>query len=86
MLKIDDMRRRIVGRVASEGESEDAEKRFQAHLEQVRKAREEQDRMFDEAQEREKSRKDRLASLFDEATRKIEKEGPDVEPPQKFWD
>ena len=85
-LEIDERRRSIESHVTAEEQAKSHEERFEAGLERVRRAKAEQERMMAEAEERERHRKERLASLFDEASKKVEEDGGKEEPPKKFWD
>ena len=85
-LQIDDRRRKITTYVPEKDEDKSVEDRFAEKLDKVRKDKAQQDEKFESAREAEKTRKDRLASLFDEATKKVEEEGPVEKPPERFWD
>ena len=85
-LLVDEKKRRVVNHTSQEDVNKSAEERFSDNLEKVRKAKAEQTKKFEDARGKERERKDRLASLFDDAAKKVKEDGPDVEPPQRFWD
>jgi len=85
-LLIDQRTRKIVSHTTEEEQEKSTEERFDASLDKVKRSKAEQDSKFAAAQERERQRKERLASLFDDATKKVDDEGPVDEPPQKYWD
>lgn len=86
LLDIDERRRKIASHVSAEEQEQSLEERFEAGLDKVRQAKDRQDKMMAEAEERERTRKERLASLFDEATKRIDEEGPGEGPPRRDWD
>ena len=85
-LEIDPSRRKVVDHVSGEEAEQDLNERFEAGLDRVRHARDEQGRKYEQAQEEERRRKERLASLFDEAVGKVSEDEDREEPPQRFWD
>ena len=85
-LLIDERKKRLVGHTTKEDQEKSTDERFDDSFERVRRAKTEQAEKFDAAQEAERTRKERLASLFDEATKKVEEEGPVERPPERYWD
>ena len=85
-LLVDEKTRKVVSHTSVEEEPRSVDERFTDKLDKVKRAKAEQTKLFDEAQKKERSRKDRLASLFDEATQKVKEEGPVEKPPERFWD
>ena len=85
-LEIDERRRRVERHLSAEEQQKSHEERLREGLDRIRRSKEEQERMLSAAEERERRRKERLAELFDEATKKAEEKGPDEAPPSAYWD
>ena len=86
MLEIDPSRRTVVGHVKASEQERSADEQFEEGLDRVRRAGEEQSAKYEAAREQERKRKERLASLFDDATKKVGEQEDREEPPQRFWD
>ena len=83
---IDEHTRKVVSHTTEEDQSKSTNDRFSDSLGKVARAKAAQDGKFQEAREKERRRKEQLASLFDDAAKKVEKEGPVEKPPERYWD
>ncbi len=64
---------------------EDHQKRIEGAFDRARRASELAEQKFAKAQEREKSKMDRISKLFEETMKKKQEEG-DTGPPERPWD